>query len=93
MLQAGDFDCAPRCSVDVAVDDDAVAPMAARRPETDEAIAMFISDAPELWRMTVGATRLSITFPVQAGGTRVAVFDVGGLDPSEMPGWDAASDE
>jgi hypothetical protein len=38
--------------------------------------------------MTKGAKRLSIQFPVKAGGTRTAVFEVGGLDRSQMPGWD-----
>ena len=30
-----------------------------------------------------------IEFPVKAGGTRTAAFDVAGLDRSKMPGWDA----
>jgi hypothetical protein len=38
--------------------------------------------------MTAGAARISIAFPVTAGGTRTASFDVGGLDRSKMPGWD-----
>lgn len=91
VLQGGDFDCRPRCSVSVAVDDQAPAPMAARRPNTDEAIAMFINDAEALWRLTAGATHISIEFPVKAGGTRTARFDVAGLDESKMPGWSAAS--
>jgi hypothetical protein len=63
--------------------------MAARRPNTDEAIAMFINDAQALWRLTSGATRISIAFPVKAGGTRTARFDVAGLDERKMPGWHA----
>jgi hypothetical protein len=62
--------------------------MAASRPKTDEAIAMFIEDERALWRMTRDAKRLSIEFPVKAGGTRTAVFEVGGLDREKMPGWD-----
>ena len=57
VLQAGDFDCAPRCSVSVTVDDLAPEKMAARRPKTDEAIAMFINDAAALWRLTSSARR------------------------------------
>jgi hypothetical protein len=90
VLQAGDFDCVPRCTVSVTVDDAAPERMAARRPKTDEAIAMFINDARVLWRLTTGATRLGIEFPVTAGGTRTAWFDVAGLDDAKMPGWDAA---
>ncbi len=91
VLQGGDFDCRPRCTVSVAVDDQAPAPMAARRPNTDEAIAMFINDAEALWRLTADAARISIEFPVKAGGTRTARFDVAGLDASKMPGWPAPS--
>jgi len=89
VLQAGDFDCAPRCTVSVTVDDLAPEKMAARRPKTDEAIAMFINDAAALWRLTSSARRISIEFPVKAGGTRTASFDVAGLDESKMPGWGA----
>lgn len=87
VLQAGDFACAPRCTVSVTVDDLAPEKMAARRPNTDEAIAMFINDAQALWRLTAGAGRIGIEFPVKAGGTRTARFDVGGLDEAKMPGW------
>jgi hypothetical protein len=62
--------------------------MAGRRPKTDEAIAMFINDEAALWKLTAGAKRLSIEFPVRAGGTRTATFEVGGLDRAKMPGWD-----
>ena len=87
VLQAGDFDCAPRCTVSVTVDEKAPEKMAARRPKTDEAIAMFINDAAALWRLTAGARRISIEFPVKAGGSRTASFDVAGLDEAKMPGW------
>lgn len=88
VLQTGDFDCYRGCTVHVTVDDAEPVAMAGRRPATDEAIAMFINDARALWRMTRTARRLSIEFPVRAGGTRTASFDVGGLDPTMMPGWD-----
>lgn len=90
VLQAGDFDCYRGCTLQVTVDDQAPRPMAGRRPRTDEAIAMFINDWRALWGLTDGATQISIEFPVTAGGTRTASFDVGGLDRSKMPGWDAA---
>ena len=88
VLRAGDFNCHGGCTVPVIVDEAAPKPMAARRPRTDEAIAMFINDARTLWRLTAGANRLSVEFPVTAGGTRTATFDVAGLDRSKMPGWD-----
>lgn len=88
VLQAGDFNCYGGCKVKVKLDDKAAKAMAASRPKTDEAIAMFIEDEHALWRMTHDAKALSIEFPVKAGGTRTAVFEVGGLDRGQMPGWD-----
>lgn len=92
VLQAGDFRCRPRCTVTVTADDGEPAAVAARRPDTDEAIAMFINDAAALWQLTAGATRISIEFPVTAGGTRTARFEVAGLDESKMPGWSASAE-
>jgi hypothetical protein len=91
VLTAGDFRCSPRCIVSVQVDDAAPRSVAAHRPKTDEAIAMFIDDARALWRATAETKRISIEFPVKAGGTRTASYDVAGLDRSRMPGWDMAS--
>ena len=88
VLQAGDFDCYARCNVNVTVDDAAPGAMRGLRPKTDEAIAMFITDWRALWGLTAGAKRITIEFPVKAGGTRTASFDVGGLDRSKLPGWD-----
>ena len=90
VLKAGDFACYGSCTVNVTVDAAAPKPMSGRRPKTDEAIAMFINDWRGLWRLTAGAKRLSIEFPVKAGGTRTASFDVVGLDRSKMPGWGTA---
>jgi hypothetical protein len=87
VLQAGDFDCYGGCRARVAVDDGAPAPMAASRPKTDQAIALFIEDERALWRRVLGAKTLAITFPVKAGGTRTATFAVGGVDHSRFPGW------
>lgn len=88
VLQAGDFNCYGGCKLKITVDDAPAKTMAGSRPKTDEAIAMFIEAERKLWRMTRDAKRLSIEFPVKAGGTRTAVFEVGGLDRSQMPGWD-----
>ena len=87
VLQAGDFACRPRCTVSVAVDDRAPERMAAWRPNTDEAIALFINDTATLWRLTAAASQISIEFPVTAGGTRTASFEVVALDETKMPGW------
>ena len=87
VLQAGDFACLPNCRVAVTIDDRAPERLAAWRPDTDEAIALFIRDAARLWRLTGDATRLRIEFPVRAGGTRTAAFEVVGLDETKMPGW------
>ena len=88
VLQGGDFNCYSGCNVKVTVDEAAAKPMAGRRPKTDEAIAMFINDEMTLWRMTSGAKKISVEFPVRAGGTRTAAFEIAGLDRSKMPGWD-----
>jgi hypothetical protein len=92
VLEAGDFNCYGKCTVAVFVDDAPPRRMAARRPPTDEAIAMFINDWRAVWGLTAGAARLSVEFPVKAGGTRTATFEVGGLDRSKMPGWDAVAE-
>ena len=87
VLKAGDFACRGGCRVRVTVDDDAPRPMAASRPETDEAIAMFIEDEAALWALARDAQTIAVEFPVVAGGTRTAVFEVGGLDDARMPDW------
>lgn len=91
VLQAGDFAkaCYGKCRVTVTVDDQAPKKMAANRPKTDEAIAMFIDDHKALWRMTRGAKVMKIEFPTRDVGNKTAVFEVGGLDRSRLPkGWD-----
>jgi hypothetical protein len=88
VLQASDFRCPGGCKVKVIADGGAPKSMDAWRPDTDEAIAMFITDYKSLWKL-VGKTQvMSIEFPVKDGGTRTAVFETGGLDPAQMPGWD-----
>jgi hypothetical protein len=88
VLQAGDFDCYGGCRVKVAIDAAAPKAMAASRPKTDEAIAMFIEDERGLWRMTKGAKTMQVEFPTKAVGRKTAVFEVGGLDRTQLPGWD-----
>lgn len=87
VLEAGDFDCYGGCKVKLKVDDAAPKPVAASRPKTDQAIAMFIEDERALWKTVKAAKTIAIEFPVKAGGTRTAVFEVGGLDPPKLPKW------
>jgi len=88
VLESGDFDCYGGCKVQVKIDDAPTKTMAANRPKTDEAIAMFIEDERALWRLTKDVKLIAIEFPVKAGGKRTAVFEVGGLDRAKLPGWD-----
>ncbi|KRG72301.1 lipoprotein [Stenotrophomonas chelatiphaga] len=85
VLQAGDFRCPGGCRVQVSVDGGKPRAMAAWRPDTDEAIAMFITDHAALWKLARQAQAVSIEFPVKAGGTRTVVFETGGVDASQMP--------
>jgi hypothetical protein len=92
VLQGGDFNCYGGCTVSVKIDEAPPKKMAARRPPTDEAIAMFINDWRALWNLLDGAKKLTIEFPVKAlrqgsgqGGTRTASYDVAGRDRSKMP--------
>ncbi len=86
-LETGDFDCYSGCHLKVTLDDAEPVTMDGSRPDTDEAIAMFIEDEKALWRHAIAADVLSIEFPVKAGGTRTAVFETRGLDPSRLPKW------
>lgn len=87
VLENGDFDCYGGCKVQVTLDDRKPRAMAASRPRTDEAIAMFIEDERALWRMTRDVKTMTIEFPVKAGNRRAAVFEVGGLDRDRLPKW------
>jgi len=87
VLKAGDFPCLKGCKVKVSVDDGKPKAMDTWRPDTDEAIAMFITDYKGLWKLAAHAKTLKIEFPVKAGGTQTAQFETGGLDPDQMPGW------
>ena len=88
VLQAGDFRCPGGCKVKLVADGAAPKSAAAWRPDTDEAIAMFITDHKALWKLLRKTREVAIEFPVKGGGTRTAVFETGGLNPEHMPGWD-----
>ena len=88
VLQASDFRCAGGCKVKVIADGAAAKSMAAWRPDTDEAIAMFITDYKSLWRLLRKTKVVTIEFPIKGGGTRTATFETGALDGKQMPGWD-----
>lgn len=90
VLQASDFAkaCYSRCQVAVVADGAAPKRMASHRPDTDEATAMFIDDNKALWRLVRNTKVLEVEFPVKDGSMRKAVFETGGLDGSQMPGWD-----
>lgn len=88
VLQASDFRCPGGCKVKVIADGAAAKSMDAWRPDTDEAIAMFITDYKLLWKLLRKTQMVSIEFPVKGGGTRTAIFETGGLDGKQMPGWD-----
>jgi len=88
VLQGSDFRCPGGCKVKVIADGGAAKSMDAWRPDTDEAIAMFITDQKALWKLLRKTQEVSIEFPVKDGGTRTAVFETGGLDDAQMPGWD-----
>lgn len=87
VLQGGDFDCYRGCRVQVKIDGGATKSLPGSRPDTDEAIAMFIEDDRALWKIAKDAKTLEIEFPVKGLGKRSALFEVGGLDPTRLPGW------
>ena len=90
VLPGGDFAraCYRSCRVTVTIDDQPPRRMAANRPDTDEAIAMFIDDEKALWRLTRDATLMRIEFPTRDAGDKAVEFEVAGLDRSKMPKWD-----
>ena len=87
VLQNGDFNCYGGCRVQIKVDGKPAKSLPGSRPNTDEAIAMFIEEERALWKLVKGAKTLEIEFPVKGLGKRSAVFEVAGLDASRMPGW------
>ena len=86
MLERGDFECYRGCRLKLTVDGQARS-LRGSRSDTDEAIAMFITDEKALWRLFKSAKEVSIEFPVKPSGTRIATFESGGLDPGKLPKW------
>ncbi len=86
VLEAGDFDCYAGCKLTVVLDGKTHV-LPGSRPRTDEAIAMFIDDRKALWKLAKSGQRLSIEFPTKAVGRKTAEFEVGGLVPTRLPGW------
>lgn len=87
VLNAGDFDCYGGCRVKVTVDDAAPVSLPGTRPDTDEAIAMFIDDEKRMWRLTREAKTISVEFPSKDAGRRTATFEVDGLDAGRLAKW------
>jgi len=89
VLRSGDFahTCYKRCQVKVTVDKTSPRNMNAFRPDTDEAIAMFINDDKALWQRIRDAKTLSIEFQLKDNTRRTAIFEISGLDRSRLPGW------
>ena len=86
VLEAGDFDCYAGCQLKVTVDGKVHA-LPGSRPNTDDAIAMFVEDWKGLWKLAKGGKQLSIEFPTKTVGKRTAEFEVGGLDASKLAKW------
>lgn len=86
VLQAGDFDCYKGCKLKITLDGKQHT-LPGSRPNTDEAIAMFIVDNKALWKLAKSGKQLTIEFPTKQMGRRSATFEVGGLDPSKLPKW------
>lgn len=86
VLEAGDFDCYKGCKLKVIADGKAVT-LPGSRPNTDEAIAMFIDDHKALWKLAKASKQLSIEFPTKQVGKRTAEYEVGGLDPAQLTKW------
>lgn len=86
VLKAGDFDCYKGCKLKVTLDDKTYT-LPGTRPKTDEAIAMFIDDHKQLWKLAKTGKQLTIEFPTKQVGKRSATFEVGGLNPSNLPKW------
>ena len=86
VITRGDFDCYGGCRLKLKVDGKPRT-LAGSRPDTDEAIAMFIDDHKALWKLARETKVLEIEFPVKDGSMRKAVFETGGLDGKQMAGW------
>ncbi|WP_129588323.1 hypothetical protein [Solilutibacter silvestris] len=89
VLSRGDIDCYKGCKVKVTVDG-ATKMLDGLRPDTKEAISMFINPDRALWKAIQHHKALTIEIPVKGGPKQTAEFEVGGLDPARMPkAWSA----
>lgn len=89
VLSRGDIDCYKGCKVKVTVDG-ATKMLDGLRPDTKEAISMFINPDRALWRAIQHHKVLAIEIPVKGGPKQTGEFEVGGLDPARMPkAWSA----
>lgn len=86
ILDRADFDCWKGCKLKVTADEkDFTIP--GQRPDTKEAISMFINDQPKLWKLFKDARVVKIDLPIKGSGMHTATFESGGLDPARMPNW------
>ena len=86
ILDRADFDCWKGCKLKVTADEkDFTIP--GQRPDTKEAISMFINDQPKLWKLFKDARVVKIDLPIKGSGMHTATFESGGLDPTRMPNW------
>lgn len=89
VLSHGDIDCYKGCKVKVTVDG-ASKMLDGLRPDTKEAISMFINPDRALWRAIHHHKALTIEIPVKGGPKQTAEFEVGGLNAERMPkAWSA----
>lgn len=86
ILDRADFDCWKGCKLKVTADESVVM-LPGQRPDTKEAISMFINDQPKLWALFKDARVVKIELPIKGSGMHTATFETGGLDPARMPNW------
>ncbi len=87
VLRAGEFPLPRGCKVKVTVDGAAAKSMAAWRPDTDEAIAMFINDQKALWRLLRKSRWWRSNFGAGRWHPHRRIRKRR-LDGAQMPGWD-----
>lgn len=87
VLQNGDFAkaCYTACNVKVKTDDGKRVSMAAYRPDTKEAIAMFIKDDKALWKLARNNKSIEIEFATRDLGAKKVLFETGGVNAANMP--------
>ncbi|QYR53341.1 hypothetical protein [Lysobacter soyae] len=86
VLDRADFDCWKGCKLKVTADEKEFT-IPGQRPDTKEAISMFINDQPKLWKLFKDARLVKIDLPIKGSGMHTATFESAGLDPARMPNW------